>query len=196
MEKIDRTVIEALLWQIKRPGIDDLIDYLQGGTDFYSAPASTRFHGAEPGGLVRHSMEVYRQLNDIMQMYQDVLDNPIDHDTTLICGLLHDVCKANFYKAGTRNVKNEQTGQWEKVPCYTIDDEMPLGHGEKSVIILQQFISLKKEEVLAIRWHMGGFDDAARSYAGGMSMGKAADDCKLVTLLQMADMAASRLMEV
>ena len=76
------------------------------------------------------------------------------------------------------------------------DDEMPLGHGEKSVIILQQFISLKKEEVLAIRWHMGGFDDAARSYAGGMSMGKAADDCKLVTLLQMADMAASRLMEV
>ena len=111
MEKIDRTVIEALLRQIKRPGINDLIDYLQGGTDFYSAPASTRFHGAEPGGLVRHSMEVYRQLNDIMQMYQDVLDDPIDHDTTLICGLLHDVCKANFYKAGTRNVKNEQTGQ-------------------------------------------------------------------------------------
>ena len=89
MEKIDRTVIEALLRQIKRPGINDLIDYLQGGTDFYSAPASTRFHGAEPGGLVRHSMEVYRQLNDIMQMYQDVLDQRPHYMSSLLLNLLY-----------------------------------------------------------------------------------------------------------
>lgn len=144
---------------------------------------------------MQHSAEVYSQLDDLMQMYANVLNDPIDHDTTLICGLLHDVCKINFYKASTRSVKDDETGEWSKVPCYIINDQMPIGHGEKSVIILQQFMQLKKEEVLAIRWHMGGFDDTARSWAGGMSMGRAASECKLVTLLQMADMAASNLME-
>ncbi len=95
---------------------------------------------------------------------------------------------ANFYKQDVRNVKNN--GVWEQVPVYTINDTLPLGHGEKSVMILQQYIELTTDEIYAIRWHMGGFDDTAKSYAGGLQLSAAFDKCPLLVMLHMADLAA------
>ena len=121
-----------LLRSTKREGIEDLINFIEK-TDFYTAPASTRFHGSYECGLLEHSMKVYEILkyktkNNVMNMeWQD--------DTIIISALLHDICKVNFYKVDYRNAKNER-GEWEKVPYYTIDDTIPYGHGEKSVMML------------------------------------------------------------
>ena len=97
-----------------------------------------------------------RQLHDTFFTEGD------SEESFAICALLHDLCKANYYKRGTRNVKNDVTGQWEKVPSYSVEDLFPYGHGEKSVFLIERFMKLKVEEAVAIRWHMGGFDDAAR----------------------------------
>ena len=133
----------SLLRQTNREGIEDLIDFLEK-TDFFEAPASTRFHGCYKGGLLEHSMKVYEILKTKTE----------DSDSVKIIALLHDVCKANFYKVDYRNAKNEQ-GVWEKVPYYTVDDTIPYGHGEKSVMMISAFIKLTPEERYAIRWHMG-----------------------------------------
>ena len=132
-----------LLKQIDREGMDKLIEFLER-TDFFEAPASTRFHGCFKGGLLEHSMKVYEILKTKTE----------DSDSVKIIALLHDVCKANFYKVDYRNAKNEQ-GVWEKVPYYTVDDTIPYGHGEKSVMMISEFIKLTPEERYAIRWHMG-----------------------------------------
>ena len=131
-----------LLKQIDREGMDKLIEFLER-TDFFEAPASTRFHGCFKGGLLEHSMKVYEILKTKTE----------DSDSVKIIALLHDVCKANFYKVDYRNAKNEQ-GVWEKVPYYTVDDTIPYGHGEKSVMMISEFIKLTPEERYAIRWHM------------------------------------------
>ena len=132
-----------LLRETNREGIEDLIQFLER-TDFFEAPASTRFHGSYKGGLLEHSMKVYEILETKTE----------DSPSVKIIALLHDVCKANFYKVDYRNAKNEQ-GVWEKVPYYTVDDTIPYGHGEKSVMMISEFIKLTPEERYAIRWHMG-----------------------------------------
>ena len=136
---------------VTRPGADKLLAWLDT-TDFFRAPASTRFHGACAGGLLMHSLNVYHCLRE---HYFEPGDS---EESFALCALLHDVCKANFYKPGTRNVKNEATGQWEKVPTFTIEDAFPYGHGEKSVFLIERFVRLKPAEAVAIRWHMGGFN--------------------------------------
>ncbi len=141
---------------VTRPGSEKLLDWLDHKTDFFSAPASTRFHGACTGGLCMHSLNVYHALHDTFFTEGE------SEESFAICALLHDLCKANYYKAGTRNVKRDVTGQWEKVPSYSVEDLFPYGHGEKSVFLIERFMKLKVEEAVAIRWHMGGFDDAAR----------------------------------
>lgn len=183
---------EQLLLFTNRWGIDNLIKFLND-SDFFTAPASTRFHGAYEGGLLEHSLEVYDQMQELCSIYTEPLRKSHISDASLIiAALLHDICKTNFYKAGTRNVKNND-GVWEQVPVYMIDDKMPLGHGEKSVIILQNYIKLSVDEIFAIRWHMGGFDDTAKSYVGGMQLSAALSNCPLLVLLHMADLAASHL---
>ena len=132
-----------LLQEIPREGMDKLIEFLKV-SDFFEAPASTRFHGAFRGGLLAHSMKVYEILKT----------KTPDSDSVRIIALLHDICKANYYKTDYRNAKNE-LGVWEKVPYYTVDDTIPYGHGEKSVMMLSEFIKLTNEEKYAIRWHMG-----------------------------------------
>lgn len=174
--------------------IQNVYDFLQG-TDFFTAPASTRFHGNYEGGLVEHSLEVYRNLGSLYQIYKDRISPTINMDSLIVVALLHDVCKINFYKVGTRNVKDEK-GVWQTVPTYTIDDHIPLGHGEKSVIILQQYIQLTADEIYAIRWHMGGFDDAGRSYGGGQALSGAMGICPLLVLLHMSDLAANYITKV
>lgn len=176
-----------LLESTGREGIGGLLDYLAAETDFYTAPASTKFHGAHEGGLLEHSLAVYHRLTDPVHNVEEEL---FDINSLTICSLLHDICKANYYKQDTRNVKIN--GSWEQVPYYTVDDQFPMGHGEKSVIILQQFIELTTEEMMAIRWHMLGFDDAARGgYTCSQAMSAASNKYPLIIALHMADLAAS-----
>ena len=171
---------------VTRPGADKLLAWLDT-TDFFRAPASTRFHGACAGGLLMHSLNVYHCLRE---HYFEPGDS---EESFALCALLHDVCKANFYKPGTRNVKNEATGQWEKVPTFTIEDAFPYGHGEKSVFLIERFMKLKVEEAVAIRWHMGGFDDAARG--GCFAISQAYDQYPLAVKLHLADLEATYLKE-
>lgn len=172
--------------EVSRPGADKLLEWLST-TDFFKAPASTRFHGACEEGLVMHSLNVYHAL---MDRFFEEGDNP---ESMAICGLLHDLCKANYYKTGSRNVKNEATGQWEKVPIFMVEDQFPYGHGEKSVYLIERFIRLKPVEAVAIRWHMGGFDDAARG--GCRAISEAYDAYPLAVKLHLADLTATYLME-
>lgn len=165
----------ALLKQIDREGIDNLIDFLNR-SDFFEAPASTRFHGCYKGGLLEHSMKVYEILKTKTE----------DSDSVKIIALLHDICKANFYKVDYRNAKNEQ-GVWEKVPYYTVDDTIPYGHGEKSVMMLSEFIKLTPEERYAIRWHMG-FTEPKELYT---TIGQAYKKYPIALLVHEADLEAT-----
>lgn len=172
---------------IKRDGIEDLLTAI-AKTDFYTAPASTRFHDAEEGGLVRHSIRVYEVL-----LKENVPPNLnlLPHENTerlAVTALFHDFCKIGFYKVEMRNVKNE-TGKWVQVPYYTIDDLFPYGHGEKSVYMVQQFIKLTDEEAMAIRWHMNGFE----AKENHIYIGKAYNMFPLALYLGVADMKASYL---
>ena len=169
---------------IKRSGADNLLNWLEN-SDFFKAPASTRYHGAFEGGLVEHSIHVYEMLaHSIVDMTAE---------TRAVISLLHDLCKADFYKTDTRNVKNENTGIWEKVPYYTIEDQLPFGHGEKSVYIINSFMRLTREEAMAINWHMGGFDDRVKG--GNFSLSTIFEKYPLALELHIADMRASFITE-
>ena len=189
------TFMQIFREHITRPGADKLLEWLEG-SDFFYAPASTKHHLAKPGGLVEHSIDVYKRLRKLC------MDNPINEDvpwltpgeeeSIAICGLLHDVCKANFYTFEVRNRKNEQ-GNWEQYNAYTVKDQFPFGHGEKSVYIVSTFLRLSREELMAIRWHMGGFDDTVR--AGSYAMSDAFKESRLALLTHLADMQATYLDE-
>ena len=176
-----------LLRSVKREGIDDLIRFIEN-TDFFTAPASTKYHCACEGGLVQHSVSVYKTLRE--KYFEEQSDS---EESFAICGLLHDLCKAEFYKVSTRNVKNEVTGAWEKQPFYAIEDSFPYGHGEKSVFLIERFMRLKPAEAMAIRWHMGGFDSAAKG--GDFSIGVAYEKYPLAVKLHIADIESSYLRE-
>ena len=142
---------------IKREGAEELLDYLCGsGSDFFTAPASTRFHGNYPGGLCEHSLNVYQGLCEYLKRpyTKTLFQNEYSEETVAIVALLHDICKVNVYKTSMRNVKND-AGVWDKVPYYEFDDNLPYGHGEKSVYIVGGFMRLTREEAFAIRYHMG-----------------------------------------
>ena len=175
---------------IKRDGADNFLNYLLK-TDFFTAPASTRFHGLHEGGLLEHSLNVYHCLKDYLERdrTKQLYRMNYSEETIALCALLHDVCKVNFYKTDYRNAKNER-GEWEKVPYYTIDDTLPYGHGEKSVYIISGFMRLTREEAFAIRYHMGfsGVEDKN-------SIGKAFEMFPLAFALSVADMEASYYLE-
>jgi len=180
--------LEAYSLSIKRPGADRLLSWMKT-TDFFTAPASTRFHGDHEGGLAEHSLNVY------LRLQAEVSSAPIEvsAESVAVCGLLHDLCKANFYKVSQRNVKNEKTGKWEKQPFYQVEDQFPYGHGEKSVFLIERFMRLRTEEAVAIRWHMGGFDDAARG--GSYAVSDAFAKFPLLLCLNVADLKATYLDE-
>lgn len=172
---------------VKRKGSEEFLAWLKN-TDFFTAPASTKFHCACPEGLVQHSLNVYHVLRE--KHFDPAVDS---EESFAICGLLHDVCKAQFYKVSTRNVKNEATGQWEKQPFYAVEDAFPFGHGEKSVFLIERFLRLKPAEAMAIRWHMGGFDEAVRG--GSFAISLAFDKYPLAVKLHLADLEATYLRE-
>ncbi len=176
---------------INRDGIMDLLRYVEEKTDFFVAPASTKYHGNYKGGLLEHSLNVYHAVFKLNSMiFPDIVIPP---DSLAITALFHDLCKANYYELSSRNVKDEATGRWSKVPCYITNDQFPVGHGEKSVILLMKYISLTDDEILAIRWHMSAFDSAAKG--GDYGLSKAYEQSPLAVMLHLADMMASYLME-
>ena len=140
-----------LLKTVKREGIEELIKFLET-SDFFKAPASTRFHGDYEGGLVEHSLKVYEILKHKVE--NSIIEIKIPEESIIIIALLHDICKTNYYKTDYRNAKNA-LGIWEKVPYYTVEDTIPYGHGEKSVMMITEYMKLTPEEKYAIRWHMG-----------------------------------------
>ena len=172
-----------LLRSVKRDGIEDLIKFIES-TDFLTAPASTRFHGDYEGGLVAHSLKVYEILKEKVENASIKID--VSEDTIKIVALLHDICKANFYKVDYRNAKNE-LGVWEKVPYYTVDDRIPYGHGEKSVMMITEYMKLTSEEKYAIRWHMG-FTEPKEQYG---TIGIAYQKYPLALLVFEADLEAT-----
>ncbi len=175
---------------IRREGADKLLSYLEN-SDFFSAPASTRYHGCHEGGLCRHSLNVYDALKDNLSRprLRETYGIEYSEESIAIAGLLHDLCKVNFYKISYRNAKNEQ-GKWESVPYYTIEDNLPYGHGEKSVYIASGYMRLTRDEAFAIRYHMGfsGPED-------NVNIGKALEMFPLAWALYVADMEATYFME-
>ncbi len=169
---------------ITREGSAKLLEWIET-TDFFTAPASTRYHCSCESGLVMHSVSVYNTM--IEKHFDEENDNP---ESFAICALLHDLCKAQFYKISTRNVKNEETGRWEKVPYYSIEDRFPFGHGEKSVFLIERFMRLKLDEAMAIRWHMGEFGDKNSN-----TISQAYDAFPLAVKLHLADLESTFLRE-
>ncbi len=185
-----KSTIITHLKSVKRDGIEDLIKWLEN-SDFFTAPASTRFHGSHMGGLAQHSLNVLRCLEEMCNC-TGIFNKKFDYDSVMICTLLHDVCKIDFYKESIRNKKDER-GQWIQVPFYEVEDKNPYGHGEKSVMLIEQFIKLTTEEKYAIRWHMGGFDESVKG--GNYAIGTAYEKYPFALALHMADMMATYIME-
>jgi len=191
IEETKNKIIEILNKELGgRNGKDDLIAWLET-TDFFTAPASTIFHGNVDGGLAEHSLNVYNLLVEKCDRFN--LSFPIG--TIAICGLLHDVTKTNFYKRGFKWAKDDNNA-WYKKEVWEVEDSFPAGHGEKSVFMLQKFINLTDEEILAIRWHLGNFDPGISfNYPSGLPFRQSQKSHKLVTLLITADMEATFILE-
>jgi len=206
-ENIER--FEELASRIERDGMDKLMEYIRK-SDFYTAPASTRFHLSCEGGLLQHSLNVYDCLIAKKEnpVWKGIMEE-VGDESLIMMALFHDICKTKFYVKDTRNqktydkdkvaaaeswqVKSDAQGEfiWESVPSYSIEDEIPLGHGEKSVMMLEKYVDLTKDEMYAIRWHMGFTVDSSQ-YA---TLGTAMEKYPIVLALHEADLEASKLME-
>lgn len=171
---------------IKRDGIESLLSWLER-SDFFEAPASTRFHGNYAGGLVEHSLNVYDELHRLLSVYHEI---KATEETIAIITLFHDLCKANVYKVEQRNRKNEN-GMWEQYDVYTFEEKFCFGgHGSKSMFLASNFIKLTPEEAVAINCHMG-FSDTQNIN----SVGSAFESYPLAWLLHVADSSAAYILE-
>ena len=177
---------------IKRDGIEKLLDFLcSPQSDFFTAPASTRYHCSFEGGLLRHSLNVYDCLRDYMARERAKSDFHLEcsDETIALIALFHDLCKVNCYKVSSRNVKDEH-GVWHSVPYYEFDDRLPYGHGEKSVYMLSGYMKLTREEAFAIRYHIGFASSMdSRNVSSAMYM------FPLSLALYIADMEATYFLE-
>lgn len=201
MQNSNIRTFETLLKSTGRKGIDELIEYIRK-SDFYTAPASTRFHSCHEGGLLEHSLNVYECLKHKKEQpeFAPVFEN-IKDDSVIITALLHDLCKANMYIVEMKNKKvysehgkkSDSNGRydWESVPGYTVEEKFPLGHGEKSVIIAMNYIVMKPEEIMGIRFHMG-FTEPKEMYN---SLSGAIRKYPFVLAVHEADLEASYLLE-
>lgn len=187
-----------LLKTTNRQGIDELVDELED-LGFFKAPASTKFHLNEDGGLVQHSLNVCKaalSMRKSMLELDDSLLEELPIDSVIIASLLHDTCKADIYKPTMKKEKN-RFGMWNDVPGYDVDySNFPLGHGEKSVIVLlRSGLEMTDDEIMAIRWHMNAWDLPFQSYDIKSNFNKAKEICPLLSLVQAADCLASNLLE-
>lgn len=191
---------ESLLRSTERAGMDSLMEFIRK-SDFYTAPASTRYHSCHEGGLLEHTLNVYDRLvskfND--ELWKDKVD--VGSDSLIIAALLHDLCKCYFYGTELKNkkeyrdkgTKSDSNGRfdWVTVPSYTVDDKIPYGHGEKSVMMVEEYIKLKPMERYAIRWHMG-FSEPKENWN---TLGTAMRKYPLILALHMADLESTYLLE-
>lgn len=185
-----KEMILDLLRSTERAGIDKLADYLSDSTDFFTAPASTRFHNNFSGGLAQHCLNVYENFKSLLE----IKGIEMSEDSIIICALLHDLCKCNTYVVETRNRKNEQ-GQWEKYNIWATnkDVDIPLPHSSRSIAIIRKFIKLSIKEELTIFYHMGPYGGEDYEYR---NMLKAANEKYPQTVLfYVADTIASYLDE-
>lgn len=179
--------IELFTSYIHRPGSEDLLKWLSS-TDFFDAPASTRFHGCHEGGLCEHSIHVWEELVRLLKAYPEVR---VTAESAAIVSLLHDLCKIGCYKVELRNVKEGNV--WVKRPYYTFNEDFCYGgHGSKSVFLAQKFMNLTEAEAVAINCHMG-FSDRG---PGDFSVGSAFEQYPLAWLLHVADESATFIREV
>ena len=212
MSKIQENIkrFEELMNSVTREGKDKLMDYIKNKTDFYKAPASTQFHLSCEGGLLQHSLNVYDCLmaKKDSPIWKKTFEK-ISDESLIIMALLHDLCKVNFYVKGTKNqktydadkvaaaekwqVKHDDMGAfiWETVLKYEVKDSMPLGHGEKSVMLINCFMHLIDFEIFAIRWHMG-FSEEKSQYK---ALGEAIENYPIILALYEADLEASKILE-
>ena len=176
------------LKNVHREGMEKVISWLIDKTDFFTAPASTRFHGAYQGGLLMHSLNVYRVFKEINDKLNG-LTPAIPKDSIVIAALLHDICKVNTYKVVKRWRKDKEN-RWEQYDTYEFSEDEPLGHGEKSVMLLQRLgLQLTESEVYLIRWHMGGFDESKMALNSAMTIHPE------IALMHMADLIATYMLE-
>lgn len=183
--------VEIFKSKIKREGSDKLLEWLSR-SDFFSSPASTKFHSAHEGGLVEHSVKAYeRFIKNLTCEYGQNWNEVISEESAAIIALLHDICKVDYYKQELRNVKED--GVWVQKPYYSVDDKLPYGHGEKSVYIISGFMKLTREEAMAINWHMGGFD--TRVMGGSYSLSQAFYNFPIAVLFHVSDIETTYLDE-
>lgn len=182
--------IDIVKMNVHRDGIDKLLDYMETN-GFFEAPASTKYHGNYKGGLFTHSLNVYYDLKDELQMiYGSQWPERYSLETVTIVSLFHDICKIDKYVETTRNVKDKDTGEWKQVDCFEYNnDQVRLGHGSASVYILSDFIKLTPEEKQAIHFHMGAFDISP--YNSTYDLGNAFNRNTLAFALHIADMTAT-----
>jgi hypothetical protein len=200
---MDILAIEALKGEFKnlllstnRRNIDNVINWLETKTDFFSAPSSANYHGNHEHGLLVHSMNVYKIS---LEIYNSLIKiNPdlhIDFNSIIISALLHDICKVNFYKP-TQKWKKNEANQWVSYDGYVIEDTFPIGHGEKSVMLLQMLgLEMKVDEMLAIRWHMGAWDGGLLTNEVKFAYNKSAESYPLCVIIQAADNLSSMTLE-
>ena len=194
----DKERFIGILKNTGRAGMNDVIANLEEH-GFFEAPASTAFHLNVPGGLVRHSLNVYDEaiaVTDVQIRLRPEQSGKLPHDSIAIAALLHDVCKAEIYKRALKSRRNSE-GRWEYYEGYDVDySSFPMGHGEKSVIrLLQWGLEMTEDEMLAIRWHMGAFELPFQSPEAKSNLNIAKSRCPLIAVISAADGLASSILE-
>lgn len=197
LEDQKKMFVESTLNALDRKGIPAVLEFLRT-TDYYTAPSSMSNHSNFQGGLVEHSILVYSlamRIREGMVQMNPELDTKIPKGSVALSALLHDLCKCCFYKAVMKNKRGED-GQWTSYVGYTVEDQFPIGHGEKSVIMLQDMgLSMTPEEMLAIRYHMGCWDGNIMSNDMKYAHNRAVERAPLVVLIQTADYMSSLVYE-
>ncbi|MBQ3624983.1 MAG: HD domain-containing protein [Prevotella sp.] len=187
-----------LLQATKRTGIESVVSYLEQA-GFFLAPASVSRHLSHEGGLLEHSLNVWKMAQ--MLRLQTIgmrpeLEKQLPEDSVTIAALLHDVCKANIYKT-VQKWRKDENNRWESYDAYDTDySRFPVGHGEKSVIMLLRLgLQLTNDEIIAIRWHMGAWNLPMQSYEDKQNISVAYDGCPLAAIIQAADALATHILE-
>ena len=191
LEKNKQKFLELFRANVHRDGAEDFLAWLEK-SDFFEAPASTKFHSNVMGGLCFHTLNVFdRFTRNLAMQYGENWQDTVSLESATIMSLLHDICKVDCYKMELRNVKVD--GEWVKQPYYAYDESLPYGHGEKSVYIISSFFKLSREEAMAINWHMGGFDQ--RVLGGSYALSNAYYQYPVAVLLHVSDVQATYLDE-
>lgn len=196
--KQNRSEFVELLYSTGREGMDEVIGQLEE-LGFFQAPASSKFHLNHEGGLLEHSLNVCKvglMLREQMLALKPDLEESLNKESVIIAALLHDICKADIYQKCIRKRK-DRLGQWVDYETYELDySDFPLGHGEKSVIVLLRMgLDLSDDEIMAIRWHMSAWDLPFQSLDLKANFDTAKRLCPLCSLIQAADGLASNLLE-